>query len=215
MQINSEPEFQKVLVEKLSGSFGPAYKVLSGANLLYNVVVEPSRGTYHPRLASNRAGLPGDGKRPRYHAFQTDILVLKVGQSPRVVLELKWRTAPQRNSEGEPGGYNTDSIIAYSAKAARHKQIYPYLRYGFVLGNRPTIGRKFFVHSSGFDFAYAMQLDNRKLIDHEVESLRRLVQNQIQSSEELIRLQSGGSATYEFSTEIHCIQRADAAKSHG
>lgn len=202
MPISNESEFQHALVERLSGSFGPDYLVLSGANLLYNVVVTPG-GKYHPPLD------PRGKKKPRYYAFQTDILISKQGQSPRVVLELKWPTA--RNLAG--AGYNTDAIIAYSARAVRHKQIYPYLRYGFVLGNRPMIGRKFFVHNFGFDFGFAMKADNGVLTDGDLESLRRLVQYQIRSAEELIRLQSGHSTVYEFSTEIRCSQRADAARS--
>ena len=41
-------------------------------------------------------------------------------------------------------------------KAAKHKSIYPYLRYGFVVVGLKALGRRFLIHNEGFDFAMAV-----------------------------------------------------------
>lgn len=56
--------------------------------------------------------------------------------------------------------------MAYSARGGRYKELYPYLRFGFVVGNKRAIGNKFFMHSRNFDFALAMpDEDMRPLLD--------------------------------------------------
>jgi len=75
----------------------------------------------------------------------TDILVVEVETSqwkPRVVVEAKLARI------------TTHDAITYSQKAATHKQVHPYLRYGILLGKRehyPLPGR-LFRHGSHFDF---------------------------------------------------------------
>tara|TARA_R110002072_G_scaffold171004_2_gene324724 strand:- start:174 stop:647 length:474 start_codon:yes stop_codon:yes gene_type:complete len=78
--------------------------------------------------------------------YQTDILVYEeVGgaiHKPRVVIETKVESI------------TTHDAITYSQKAATHKAVHPYLRYGIFLGKRdhyPLPGR-LFRHGAQFDF---------------------------------------------------------------
>ncbi len=58
-------------------------------------------------------------------AYQTDILITEgdgSGWIPRIVIEAKI------------GNVTTHDAITYSQKAANHKAVHPYLRYGIILG---------------------------------------------------------------------------------
>jgi len=50
---------------------------------------------------------------------------------PLVVIELKATS------------FSSHDVVLYSAKAAKHKSIYPYLRYGFVVVGLEALGRRF------------------------------------------------------------------------
>lgn len=78
--------------------------------------------------------------------YETDILISEVfgGDQwiPRIVIECKLNTA------------STHDAITYSTKAATHKNVHPYLRYGILMGNRkhyPLPGR-LIRHGAHFDF---------------------------------------------------------------
>jgi hypothetical protein len=88
------------------------------------------------------------GENPEAEAisFATDFIVLEgYGESswkPRVVVEAK------------VGSITTHDAITYSHKAANHKSVFPYLRYGIMLGSRghyPLPGR-LYRHGTQFDF---------------------------------------------------------------
>ena len=99
-------KIQKLLSDHLDG-----YSVECGKNLLYKIEIEAPG-----RLSYDVSGVPMRGQ----HAFQTDLLITK-GPTPLVAIELK------------SGSFSSHDVITYSAKAERHKRIYPYLRYGFVV----------------------------------------------------------------------------------
>jgi hypothetical protein len=77
--------------------------------------------------------------------FATDFIVVEDidgGWKPRVVVEAK------------VGSVTTHDAITYSQKAANHRSVFPYLRYGIMLGNRqhyPLPGR-LYRHGTQFDF---------------------------------------------------------------
>ncbi len=110
--------------------------VRRGASLLYEVTVD------------HRLEIRVDPKRPsRGHAaFQTDLCVFEVLAAdleiPRVVLEFKPKLS-------------THDVLTYSAKARRHKQIYPYLRYGLVIARYKVVPKRFFLHNEALDFCVA------------------------------------------------------------
>jgi hypothetical protein len=109
--------------------------------------------------------------------YETDLLfcdLLPEGRwIPRVVVECKLKTI------------NTHESLAYSAKAATHKNVHPYLRYGMLIGQRRHGGipRRLIKHGAHFDFL-VMWTGRRatgpafrnfcQLIDEEIEASRAL-----------------------------------------
>ncbi len=87
---------------------------------------------------------------PETNPYETDILIADPdgdGWIPRVVVECK------------VGSINTHEALAYSAKAATHKQVHPYLRYGVLIGERAAAGvpRRLIRHGAYFDFLVVWQ----------------------------------------------------------
>ena len=77
----------------------------------------------------------------------------------------------------------THDVLTYSAKARKHKQVYPYLRYGFVVSEVEFVPRRFFIHNDALDFFAApgnirrpKELDRffARLIKAEVETSKRM-----------------------------------------
>jgi len=77
--------------------------------------------------------------------FQTDITIIEEDSTgtwkPEVVLEAKIRLT-------------THEAITYNEKASKHRTIYPYLRYGMILGNNENRGipGRLYRHGQNFDF---------------------------------------------------------------
>ncbi len=151
--------FRTVAESVLTGGL----KLRVKANLLYEVPLD------------NRLQLevtPTHPVRGQY-AFQTDLAIFEPRSGgielPRVVFEVK-------------RDISTHDVITYSAKALRHKRVYPYLRYGFLIYGREMIPGKFFTHNEALDFFAAvggLQRDGlrdffRKLVTSEVRTSRRL-----------------------------------------
>jgi hypothetical protein len=84
-------------------------------------------------------------------SYETDILIYdEEGQGnwiPRVVIECKL------------GAVTTHDALTYSSKAATHKHVHPYLRYGILIGNwqgyplPPRLAR----HGAFFDFMAVLE----------------------------------------------------------
>lgn len=78
--------------------------------------------------------------------YETDILVRDVFPDgrwiPRVVIECKLRRV------------TTHDALTYSAKAATHRAVHPYLRYGFLAGKREefALPARLVRHGQQFDF---------------------------------------------------------------
>ncbi|MEM3697525.1 MAG: hypothetical protein QXQ94_08530 [Candidatus Bathyarchaeia archaeon] len=151
----NENEFRDMVYNELKKNL-PNYIVKKDESLLYKLFID-ARG----KLSPSDLDSPKRGQL----AFQTDILI-KNDKVPLVVIETKY------------GGFSTHDVLTYSTKAMKHKEVYPYIRYGFVIGGESKISKKFFTHNSGFDFAFAignMENDLKELID--------IVKKQIQASE--------------------------------
>jgi hypothetical protein len=81
---------------------------------------------------------------PCSSGFQTDLLIYDTNQRedwiPRVVVECKQ-------------GITTHDALTYSTKAALHKQVHPYLRYGILIGGYDTaLPGRLIRHGAYFDF---------------------------------------------------------------
>jgi hypothetical protein len=159
----------------LARSLPRRFNVQRGAPLLYQVQVDN-------RLDFTvKASAPTRGQ----SAFQTDLCVFeRVAANtriPRVVLEFKT-------------GLSTHDILTYSTKARRHKQVYPYLRYGIVAAREPRVTAKFFNHNEALDFVIAAGSLSasrfagllRSLIRKEVSASRRLERMAFDSSNAVV-----------------------------
>ncbi len=141
----------------------PPYFIKRGASLLYQITVD------------NKLKIVVNPKKPKrgQSAFETDLCIFeKVNteiEIPRVVLEFK-------------KGLSTHDVLIYSSKASRHKEIYPYLRYGLVIGNESKVPGKFFTHNRALDFCVAA----KSYKENELESmLSKLFKEEIKSSRKL------------------------------
>jgi hypothetical protein len=119
------------------------------------------------------------GEKPEAEAisFATDFIVLEgYGESswkPRVVVEAK------------VGSITTHDAITYSQKAAHHKSVFPYLRYGIMLGNRqhyPLPGR-LYRHGTQFDFMISFK--EQEPSPKELQAFRSLLQEEVTASRQL------------------------------
>lgn len=81
---------------------------------------------------------------PRSASYETDLLISDTAADgswiPRVVVECKL------------GGVTTHDALSYSTKAATHKHVHPYLRYGFLAGKLAAIPPRLVKHGTYFDF---------------------------------------------------------------
>jgi hypothetical protein len=133
--MNEDQFVEKVaslLKEVLPGEYVPVHK----ANLIYQITLD------------NNLNVTVDPKKPMrgQSAFQTDLCIFKKKGGvllPKVVVEFK-------------SSISTHDVITYSDKAKRHKQIYPYLRYGLISYDIHQIPKRFFIHNEGLDFCLAL-----------------------------------------------------------
>ena len=136
-------------------------------NLIYKVIVNRNL-----EFEPSDPGAPGRGN----YAFQVDLLISGITSNnsenkdislPLVVIEVKYERL------------STHDVLTYSTKAQKHKEIYPYLRYGLVIGGVNKIPKRFFTHNIGFDFAYALNsIDD----SNSVKDLANIVKQQVESA---------------------------------
>lgn len=183
--MTSENEISEQIRDLLSCSLSHSYQVRKGASILYKIVVN-AKGQAEPSDVEH----PVRGQL----AFETDILVEQKSPSiPLVVLELKC------------GGFSTHDVITYSSKAARHKDIYPYLRYGLVVVDSRPLTKKFMTHNQGFDFALALP----DVSSHKDE-LIGVVRRQLESAEQLISIMQPKRAKFWRYEEIVHVKNMEA-----
>ena len=156
-KIKYEAIFRLVLKEKLKGKFNEEkYTVEEGEKLIYKVFVRDNNGN-----------LEFDPQKPTElsdYVFEADLVIKEEKiPLPLVVIETKYKS------------FTTHDVITYSTKALRHKEIYPYLRYGLVVAipdkNEVYIAKKFFTHNVGFDFALAMKISVNKSNDKSLKEI--------------------------------------------
>jgi hypothetical protein len=172
----NESELKENLVEKIKNElekkYPGKYEVNYDENLIYRVIITKNGSNSNVKLKYE----PDDPQKPARgdYAFQTDILIKEKSSGlPLVVIEVKSK---------QP---STHDILTYSTKAMKHKEVYPYLRYGIVIFGKTTVPRRFFVHNLGFDFAIVL----KDLSDEAgFKKLVEIIEGQIKNSEELIKV---------------------------
>jgi len=159
---------------------GPPLTIERGSSLLYQVTVD------------NRLNVRVDPKHPKrgQAAFQTDLCIFDQVdvdiRIPRVVLEFK-------------KGLSTHDVLIYSSKARRHKQIYPYLRYGLIIGDEAKVPGKFFTHNEALDFCIAASSFKENRLQ---EIMAKLLRAEIEESRKLEKITFGKYACHLFRNEI-------------
>lgn len=158
----------------------PPLSIHRGAALLYQVTVDnnlsPTVDVRDPRRGNS--------------AFQTDLCIFEKKTDsvsiPRVVLEFKTKIS-------------THDVITYSAKATKHKQVYPYLRYGIVASDHTAVPGRLFTHNESLDFcATVAGLKGSKLR----EFFAFLMAAETQASRRLEAIAFGSVRTRLFRTEV-------------
>ena len=154
----NEAQFREMLVEKIKEKLSNEFTFDSKKSILYKLIIDSEGKLQPPEYWEPKRG---------QYAFETDILVSN-NNIPLVVIEIKI------------GGFSTHDIITYSTKALKHKEVYPYLRYGLIVGEQRSIDRKFFIHNVGFDFAIAVEN-----IDNDIQFIADIIDDQIKTANKL------------------------------
>ncbi|WP_162917259.1 hypothetical protein [Dongia deserti] len=119
---------------------------------------------------------------PANHGYHTDLLISErvvAGESPewapRVVVEFKFSSV------------TTHDALTYSAKAATHRSLHPYLRYGIIVGNYDgPVPKRLIRHGQQFDFM--MTLGSDQLTPPERKQVIDLLSGEIEASRMLSKL---------------------------
>ncbi len=172
-----EDEFVEKLKSLLDNDLKKKYELKDKINLIYKIIINDK---YEVDPDSNEIKNPKRG----HYSFQTDLVIMnKKNKIPLVVMEIKVNSL------------STHDILIYSTKAQKHKEIYPYLRYGLVVNNIDKLTNKFFTHNQGFDFAIVFSEKNKnKLVD--------IIKTQIKSAEKLLDVLKNKNNTEYFNTII-------------
>ncbi|MFQ5896335.1 MAG: hypothetical protein ACE5JJ_11080 [Nitrospinota bacterium] len=133
-------------------------------------------------------------------AFETDLCIFeKKGnrvEIPRVVLELK-------------SGVSTHDVLTYSAKARKHKQIYPYLRYGMVIAKEATLPKRVFIHNEALDFCLAAASFKKSELRT---ILYSLIRKEIRASRRLERISFGKRSCRLYRNEVLVVEAGGEEK---
>lgn len=138
-----EEAFGELLARRLRVILPAKYEIATKRSLLYAVSFD-DRGDLQLGQNAEREPTRGGGT-----GFEQDLLLFErspAGQTsviPRVSVELKF------------GGVNTHDAIVYSEKARRIRAIYPYVRYGLILGGLGHIPARTLRLGTEFDFVIA------------------------------------------------------------
>jgi hypothetical protein len=175
-----ESKFVKIALAAAQRVVTAPMTVQQGKALLYQVTVD------------NSLELTVDPKHPRRgdSAFQTDLCLFEEKSGgiviPRVVLEFK-------------ESITTHDILTYSAKARKHKQVYPYLRYGIVVAKEDAVPRRFFVHNEALDFFAAV----KDVAEWELDTIfAKLFEAELRTSKLMEQIAFSGERPKFFRSEI-------------
>ncbi len=167
----SEKQWVKSLLPRLQESLA----ILRNSES--TVVIESGK-----KLAYARETMSYDHGEPVDHhqmSYQTDLLVYDL------LTDNKW--VPRVVIEAKIEGVTTHDALTYSSKAATHKQVHPYLRYGIIIGGLgKSLPPRLVRHGAYFDFM--MVFDQFELTDSEWSELISIVKQEIKASRALQQL---------------------------
>jgi len=170
--------------EWVEGLRGDIEKMMDGQNISVRIGVKLP---YRIHIASYSDKAPNEEP---HQDYQTDLLLAEPINNnsgnwvPRVVVEFKLG----HEKKGSGTGINTHDVLAYSAKAASHKSLHPYLRYGIIVGGYPReIPKRLIWHGHQFDFMVTLASQD-KLTARERDTLCELLQDEVRASRDMSTL---------------------------
>ena len=178
----NEAGFEKRIARIAKRAISQRHVVRLKAPLLYEVTVD------------HRLQFEVDPARPSrgQSAFETDLAIFeRRGEAleiPRVVLELKTKIS-------------THDVLTYSAKAVRHKRIYPYLRYGLIAARETAVPGCFYLHNEGLDFCVTLGAMKRQ---EEERVIARLLRKELRVSRLLERIALGETKSSVYRSAVTC-----------
>lgn len=93
----------------------------------------------------------------------------------------------------------THDVITYSTKARKHKQVYPYLRYGVIVANESTVPGRFFTHNEALDFCVAAATYKAKRV-HEI--FATLLRDEVATSRRLEKIAFEKTPVHVYRNEV-------------
>jgi len=163
------------------------------------------------KVSDHNKGVPikpvckGDKISPGDNAFRTDIALFYGSQEDKekknrekeyngevylVIIEVK----------GSGSSITTNDILDYSSRAKRHKNIYPWLRYGMVwLLPEEGVPIRFYTNNESLDFAFNF---NGNVDDNFQNFYENILRKQIIMSLNLHKIHDGMTGTPYFSSNI-------------
>lgn len=172
----TEIEFTKLLVEQFRSAFQD-YELETGISIFYSLYFDES-GNIPLNQNDNGEPIRGNGT-----GFEQDLLLYErvsghTNIVPRVAIEVKF------------GGVTTHDAIVYSEKARRLRYVYPYLRYGFLIGDVASLPPRLLRLGTDFDFILRM---SNPPIQVERDQFISLLKEEVETSKYLSQLLSGQS----------------------
>ncbi len=163
----SEQEFTNQLLNKIK-FMKDGFKIGSKINVLYALTIEENGIVNMGVDADSGEVIRGRGK-----GFEQDILVYQNVENghtsiiPRVIIEVKYEKVTSH-----------DAII-YSEKAKRIRTVYPYARYGFLIGGFKNIPPRIIRLGSEFNFIISI---NYPFEENEITELKELLYSELETS---------------------------------
>ncbi|MBK7357172.1 hypothetical protein [Propionivibrio sp.] len=172
----TEDEFTDSLADRIKGALLP-HQVGRKQSLLYDLSFD-HKGIIRMGVDPD-TGVPirGGGR-----GFEQDILVYDESTDghtsviPRIVAEIKF------------GKVTTHDAIVYSEKADRIRRVYPYVRYGFILGGMRNIPGRVLRLGQRFDFIVSLGED---INDDELKQFADLLREEAAASVKLAEVLFG------------------------
>ncbi len=163
----TELQFTEELIKVLSPVLADA-KISSGMSVLYEMPIDDD-GVVRIGVDADT----GQVYRGKGTGFEQDILVYEekpkgnITIIPRVIAEVKY------------GRVTTHDAIVYSYKAECIKRIYPFCRYGMILGGMKTIPGRVLRHGRAFDFIVSLAYP---FLLEEISEAREMFLSELQTS---------------------------------
>ena len=171
----TEERFTELLIDRI-GEIPEDYLIEKKLTVLYDLSVSQD-GNIHMGVDLD-SGYPIRGKGK---GFEQDIVIYRELENahtaiiPYIIAEVKYQSV------------TTHDAIVYSKKAEKIRSVYPYVRYGLILGNFHSIPGRVIRHGESFDFITAIQYP---FSEESVEELRKLLLNELHTSENMESIRS-------------------------